>query len=169
MKLRTLITVFTILTLLYQPVRAQEYGTAIGVRLGSLTAGFNVKSFLNTSGAIEGIVGIGHHSVTITGLYEKHHPIHSAEGLNWYVGAGGHVGFFNHHGTYLRYKYKDEKYYVYHEDDNAVVPGVDLIIGLEWKIPRAPLTLGIDLKPQIDFHHGAHSYFDAAFNVRYIL
>jgi hypothetical protein len=169
MKLRNFITAFTILTLLYQPVRAQEYGTALGVRLGSLTAGFNIKSFVSTSGAIECIIGLGHHSVTITGLYEKHHTINSADGLSWYVGAGAHVGFFDHHGTYLRYKHKDEKYYVYHDDDNAVIPGVDVIIGLEWKIPRAPLKLGMDLKPQIDFHHGAHSYFDAAINLRYIL
>ncbi len=159
-----------LLLIIATSAQAQDYGTAIGIRLGSLAGGINVKTNLNTNSAIEGIVGFGHHSYIFTALYEKQHPINSAEGLSWYVGAGAHIGFFDHHGTYWRYKYRGEKYYYAYEDgENAVVPGIDAIIGLEWKIPGAPLLLGIDLKPQIDFHHGASSYFDAAINFRYIL
>jgi hypothetical protein len=149
-------------------VNAQEYGTAVGLRFSSLTTGLSVKSFLSTDKALEGIVGLGHHSWVITLLYEKHHDIPAATGLSWLVGAGAHVGFFDHHGTYLRYKNRGEKYYVHDDGDHQVVPGVDLTIGLEWKIPSAPLVLGVDMKPQVDFHHGASTYFDAALNIRYV-
>ena len=148
---------------------AEEYSTAVGIRLGSLYSGVNLKTFVSSNGALEGIVGFGHHSFVITALYEKHHNFTSAEGLSWYVGAGAHVGFFDDQGTYWRYKNRGEKYYLYRNKRNATIPGVDIIIGLEWKIPGAPLLLGVDLKPQVDFYHGARSYFDAAINIRYIL
>jgi hypothetical protein len=146
---------------------AQDYGTGIGLRLGGLSSGISVKGFVNSTSALEGIASFGRHSFIATGLYEKHFAIPGATGLNMYVGAGGHIGFFGYRGSYF-YKKKNEYYYVYDEGRTAVVPGVDLIIGLEYKIKDVPLAIGVDIKPFIDFFDGSGFYFDGALNIRYV-
>lgn len=67
----------------------------------------------------------------ITGLYEIHGNIEGAPGLKWYVGPGAHLGLYNYKGYY---------------DDKAVA-GVDGVLGLDYKINKAPLNLSIDWQP----------------------
>ena len=155
------------LILLTGTVNAEDYGTGIGLRLGGLSSGISVKGFVNSTSAIEGIASFGRNSFIATGLYEKHFEIPGATGLNMYVGAGGHIGFFGYRGSYF-YKNKNKYYYVYDERHTAVVPGIDLIIGLEYKIKDVPLAIGVDIKPFIDFFDGSGFYFDGALNVRYV-
>lgn len=146
---------------------AQDYKTGIGIRLGGFTSGLTVKSFINSDGAIEGIASFGRKSFLLTGLYEKHKSINNAPGLNWFYGGGAHIGFFSYGGTYLAYKYKGEHVYVVREGDNAVVPGLDFILGMEYKFNGAPLTLGLDIKPFVDFYDGMQGYFDGALSFRF--
>lgn len=149
-------------------LNAQDYKTGIGVRLGGLTSGITVRGFVNSNSAIEGIVSFGHRSFLITGLYEKFKPIPNAEGLTWFYGGGIHFGFFRYGGTYYYYKEKGNKIYVVREGDSRVVPGADFIIGMDYKFKGAPLNLGLDLKPFIDFIDGTELYFDGALSFRFV-
>jgi hypothetical protein len=124
---------------LYFPVLAQEeipaepllYKKAIGIRLGpnspAISSGFTAKYFLNEKHAIEGIVGVTN-GVGVCGLFEWHHPIASVENLQWFVGAGGFLG------------YRDSK----------TLLGVAGIGGLDYKFPDIPLNISIDWKPELN-------------------
>ncbi len=155
------------LILISGTVCAEDYGTGIGLRLGGLSSGLSIKGFVNSTSALEGIASFGRHSFIATGLYEKHFEIPGVAGLNMYVGAGGHLGFFGYRGSYF-YKKKNEYFYVYDEGRTAVVPGIDVIIGLEYKIKDVPLAVGVDIKSFIDFFDGSGFYFDGALNIRYV-
>ena len=146
-----------------------NYNTAIGARLGGLTNGITVKHFTAPSTALEGILGFGHSSFLITGLYEKHRDIASAPGLMWLYGIGGHVGFFRYGGYYYRVAYNDGRrvYYVANPGPSATVAGLDFILGLDYKYRNAPFNLGLDIKPFVDFYGGAYGYFDGALSVRF--
>lgn len=138
---------------------AQSYNTAIGARLGGATSGLTIKQFLSRSTNLEGIVSFGPHSFLITGLYEFNSNISSnAPGLNLVYGFGGHIGFFGDGGRYYAYS---DRYY-----NNASVIGIDGIVGLDYKFSKAPINLGIDIKPFVDFYSGTSFFFDGAISIR---
>jgi hypothetical protein len=144
---------------------AEDYETGIGIRLGGITQGLTVKHFLSTNSALEGILSFGHHSFMITGLYEMHNEISGAPGLYWFYGGGAHLGFYNG-GDYFYYKKHGRRYY-YEEDRSVAVFGIDLIIGMEYKFQKAPIAIGLDIKPFFDFAEEFPGYWDAAFTARF--
>lgn len=78
-------------------------------------------------------------------LLEKYAPAFNARGLNWYYGAGGHIAAQNGNGAYY-YDNGRHKHY----KNGALGLGVDGIVGLEYKIPKAPFALSLDVKPYIE-------------------
>jgi hypothetical protein len=120
-----IITCFSIST------KAQEYKTAVGIRLGpnsaAIAPGFTVKHFLNEKHAVEGIIGFKD-GVGICGLYEWYHPVNSVEHMQWFIGAGG----------YAAYRTK-----------TAYIGGAG-IVGLDYKFPEIPLNISIDWKPELN-------------------
>lgn len=113
-------------------INAQDgngYSTAVGVRLGPsvpvIKSGFTIKHFLGNN-AIEGILSFGD-GVGICGLYEIHKPL-SAENLQWFIGAGGYVGFNN-------------------STSNIGAAG---IVGLDYKFAGLPLNISLDWKPELN-------------------
>lgn len=142
---RKLITVFITAVfagLVHQQVAAQQgstYDRAIGGRFG-VANGITYKHFLNSSHAIDGIVNFqGNRNFTIfklLGLYEIHQPATfvDVEGLQWYYGFGGGIG---------HYRYKDT-------NENSLAFSVDGVIGLDYKIPEAPINLSLDWKPTLE-------------------
>jgi len=161
--------ILTILFLSFASVtQAQDYHTALGVRLGGLTSGLTIRHFTNPGTALEGIVGVGHRAFILTGLYEKQRAFENAEGLSWFYGIGGHAGFFRYGGYYYYYHdHGNHGYYVVEEGATETVAGVDFILGLDYKIPNAPIDLGLDLKPFVDFWDGAEGYWDGALSIRF--
>lgn len=151
-------------------MKAQEYQTGLGLRLGGINRGITVKHFTGSTAAIEGILGFARHSVSITGLFEKHIPFPTAPGLSWYYGGGAHIGFFTGHYTYGYYHANKHDYDYFEEDfDNSFYMGVDFILGLEYKFKDVPISLGLDVKPQIDIIPGFYGYFDGALSVRFTM
>lgn len=148
------------------------YNTGIGLRFGHRESGLSVKHFLGNGNAIEGILTTGwyYRGSRITGLYEWQKPISGADGLSWFIGVGAHVGFYSE-----RYWYKgDCKDGVYQHDGEwyrcdgtRAVIGLDGILGLEYKFPQVPFTLGLDLKPSFDLFGWGSNYGDLAFTARY--
>jgi hypothetical protein len=166
--LKKLVTLVIFLSI-FKLSSAQTYNTGIGIRLGGQSSGITFRHFMNGDGAMEGIAGFGHKSFIITGLYEKFKPINNAPGLQWFYGGGLHIGFFSYGGHYNRYK--DHGYYYYYVDEEgstAVVPGLDFIIGMDYKFNNAPINIGLDVKPFIDFDDGIRGYWDGALSFRFV-
>lgn len=126
-----------------------DYGTAIGLRAGG-TSGLTVKGSMGDR-AVEGIIGIWNYGFTITGLYEWITPT-SASGLNWYYGVGGHVAVNT--GYHYWYDSRRDRYY----RNGGFGLGIDGIVGIEYKIPRAPIAFSLDLKPFIELNTAGGMY-----------
>ncbi|AIZ63229.1 hypothetical protein PK28_05170 [Hymenobacter sp. DG25B] len=153
------------------------YQTAAGLRAGGYSSGVTVKHFLSGKNnvAFEGLVTTEYRArgARVTLLLEKHHPIKEVKGLQFYYGAGAHLGFYR--GRYyfddVRY-YKGRKYEVYrayyYDDHMYITPGADLILGLEYKMEDLPFVLGVDYKPFFEVFDGyAGLYNDAAVSLRF--
>lgn len=105
-----------------------DYSTGIGLRLG-YPFGLTVKHFFNPNGAIEGILGFGY-GFNITGLYEYHGDISGASGLKWYAGGGLSFYSWNGYGSSV---------------------GIAGVIGLDYKLPSAPIDFSLDWMPGFYF------------------
>jgi hypothetical protein len=127
------------------PGGSSTYNTGIGLR-GGLASGLTVKHFIREGAALEGIISPAYKgSFIITGLYEIHAPAFSVSGLQWYYGAGAHIGFY----------------------PGGVPIGIDGILGIEYKIFEIPFVVGLDIKPAIHLNYFSASYFDGALSLRY--
>jgi len=73
---------------------SSSYQTALGVKVWD-GGGISLKHFINGNNALEVIGYFWRQGVRITGLYEIHGPISGAAGLQWYIGPGAHIGFYN--------------------------------------------------------------------------
>lgn len=108
---------------------AQDYRSALGVRLSSSPAVVNnsvsFKYFTSERLALEGLLSFSD-PVAIGLLFEVHRPF-SAQGLQWFYGGGGYVGFGG--------------------DTNVGGMG---IIGLDYKFTNVPLNLSLDWKPELN-------------------
>lgn len=112
-------------------VHAQDYKLGLGIRFSTpsptLSNSVSVKYFLTEKTAVDALLSFGNR-FGIGGLYEVHTPLNATQGLNWYFGGGGYVGFQDH-TTYL---------------------GPTGVVGLEYKFENIPLCLALDWKPELD-------------------
>lgn len=161
MKQRFFLTVL-LSTLFWTNVKAQDYTAGVGLRFGGHENGITGKYFINESTAYEGILGFRTGVVVLTGLYEKHAPAFDVPDLKWYFGVGAHIGGINGE-RYRRYTGNDDKVY-----GSGLLLGADAVIGLEWLIPNAPLSLGADLHPRIELAKGPFLDLEPAISIRYI-
>jgi hypothetical protein len=119
---------------------SQSYKTGIGVRLSSSQAMVNnsisLKYFMNERSAIEALFSFGD-PLAIGALYEVHKPF-STEGLQWFYGGGGYLGFVK---TWNPNKNRNET------DANIGAMGV---LGLDYKFANIPLNLSLDWKPELN-------------------
>ena len=128
---------------------------SIGVKVypGAIT----YKQYKSESVAKELLAYFNEDGFRLTGLYEKHMPIPNAEGLQWYVGGGGHFGLWN------------SSWRLRNPPSTAVFAiGVDGVLGLDYKIPNAPLAVSFDWQPS--FNLVGHTYVEGGWGglaVRY--
>lgn len=116
-----------------------EYRTALGVKVGWFGGGaISVKHFIKDQAALEGLLTFWKNGFNITGLYEFHGNFGNTAGLKWYVGPGGHLGFYN------------DKY----ENGDGVYFGVDGVLGVDYKFHGAPINLSLDVQPGVDIPGG---------------
>ena len=121
------------LLFLSQQSQAQSgYKTALGVKVWD-GGGISLKHFVNGNNALEGIGYFWRQGARITGLYEIHGAINNAGGLQWYIGPGAHVGFYN------------DRY------GNRNFIGIDGVLGLDYKFNGAPINVSIDWQPSFEF------------------
>ncbi len=119
---------------------AQDYKTAVGIRLSSNQAIVNnsisFKYFFKEDRAIEALLSLGD-PLALGALYEVHKPL-NAEGLKWFYGGGGYLGFAK---TFNAVK-----------ERNETIPnfGAQGVIGLDYKFANIPLNLSLDWKPELN-------------------
>jgi len=140
---------------------AQEYGSALGARLGyPLSASY--KTFLGGSNnAFEAYAGfrsygLGYNWFSISGAYQIHNAIEDVDGLQWYYGAGASVYFYSFDFT---------------TDASTTSFGIQGYIGLDYKFADYPINLSLDWIPTL-FINGYNSGFGGGFGslgVRYVL
>ncbi len=120
------ILIFTLLVCSFA-LRAQDYNWGVGIRGGGTFTGIDVRYNFNPTHSIEALVAFTN-GVNLVGLFEWNVPV-IAEGFNFYYGAGANIGAWKSHGV------------------SDFCLGIDAILGLEYKIPRAPIALAVDYKP----------------------
>ncbi len=124
----------------FTSIQAQDYRTALGVRLSSAAPMVNnsvsIKHFITERTAIEGLLSFGD-PLAIGALVEFHKPL-SAAGLTYFYGAGGYVGFVK---TFNSNTQKTST------DPNIGAQG---IVGLDYKFTNIPLNLSLDWKPELN-------------------
>lgn len=114
----------------------RNYQTSTGLRIGS-SNGITFKHFLNERDALEGILATRWRGVIVFGLYERHQTAFRIWELNFYYGAGAHLGFWS---EYMHHPWFDET------GSHGVV-GIDGILGLEYTVPTIPFNISMDWKP----------------------
>ena len=124
----------------FNTANAQDYRTALGVRLSSAAASVNnsvsFKQFITNKTAIEGLLSFGD-PLALCLLIELHIPL-AAEGLSYFYGGGGYLAFTK---TYNPNKQRNET------DPSIGAMGV---IGLDYKFKGIPLNLSLDWKPELN-------------------
>ena len=126
---------------------AQKYRTAAGIRAGGGTYGITIQQLVLPKTTLEGLAMLSPRERSATVLAERHFGI-LGPSLNYYFGAGAHVGT--------------------HKDDGNFW-GLDGIVGTEYKIPFARVVLAVDFKPTVEFNSADWNRFPTAFSVRYII
>lgn len=131
---------FVILLSLASVSKSQSgYRTALGVKVWD-GAGISFKHFVSGNNALELVGFFWNQGMRVTGLYEIHGPINGASGLQWYIGPGAHVGFY------------DDKF------GGGTFVGIDGVIGLDYKFNGAPINLSLDWQPSFEFGAGRGFY-----------
>lgn len=117
-----------------------SYKTALGVKVWD-GAGISFKTFVAPNNAVEVIGYFYKEGTRLTGLYEIHGDISGARGLKWYIGPGAHISFYNN---------KHDR------AEDRVIAGIDGVLGLDYKVNRAPINFSIDWQPSFEFtdNHG---------------
>lgn len=143
---------------------AQDYKSAIGLRLG-YPVSLSYKTFISEPGAIEGVLGFRGYSyyswLNLSAFYQHHFPITSVDGLKWYVGGGASVYYWNY----------DNDFYP-NNDFNSISFGIHGVIGLDYKFANIPLNLSLDWIPTVGFGGeflGGFGGSYGALSVRYVL
>jgi hypothetical protein len=140
MKRILFVSLITIAICFVNSVNAQDYKTALGVRLSSQTAmqnnSISIKHFISEKTAIEGLFTFGD-PLALGVLLEFHKPL-SASGLTYFYGGGGYLGFVKKVNTNTQKTTTDPNF------------GAQGVIGLDYKFANVPLNLSLDWKPELN-------------------
>jgi hypothetical protein len=143
--------------LLSLSLNAQSYKTSLGLRAG-VPYGVTIKHFFSKSNAVEGILASRYRGFVATALLESEHWTGSYPGLDWFWGAGAHIGFWdagvnpNLNNTY-----------------SGSVIGLDGILGLEYTFDEIPLNLSLDILPSVNLiGYQGWGGINGALSIRYV-
>jgi len=135
------------------PYNNNYYRNAVGVR-GGETSGITYKHIGPGNNAVEIIGGVFPFALSLTGLYERYVPS-ELNGFQFYFGGGGHVA--SGYSSYRYNYYNGDRYYA-RTYVNGPAIGIDGIMGVEYKIPKAPFAFSFDLKPNLEAVPGSAIY-----------
>lgn len=145
---------------------AQEFKQAVGIRLG-WSPGFEYRIFADDLNSYRFLLSTRDRGLQAHVLKEFHQydMFNFTDQLIFIYGAGVHAG----------YERWDEEHYnnnsQWYTTKTAVVAGVDGLVGLEYLFYKAPVSLGLEVKPYFEFF-GKEFFdielFDVGFTVKYL-
>lgn len=154
-----LIALFAIATL------STQAQSAIGLRFngGNISgADISYQMGMGDANRLQLDLGLGmgsdYFAFGLTGTYQWVFPFADAEGLQWFVGPGARLGFwdYNPEGS--------------DNDDNGINIGIGGIIGMDYTFSEVPIQLSLDTRPMFNLL-GSDDYrgdFSVALGVRYV-
>jgi len=137
-----------LLTLTTNETKAQNYKTALGLRIdagdGFTGVGFNAKHFFTRNNAIDAnliffdgdVVGLG-------AEYQYNAPVSGVAGLDWYLGVGPNFLIGNH----------------------STAVQIRPVAGLDLKVPGAPIDFAFDWRPMFTLNNHYDSVNAARFGI----
>jgi hypothetical protein len=154
--MKRLLSLYLFISLL-SAASAQNYNTGLGVKFGGIQ-GISVKQLVASDAAVEIVVGSRWGGIEALVLYEIHAAAFDVDGLFWYYGGGGHIGFWEGH-----------RHSPWNRGHSSFVGlGLDGVVGIEYQIEAVPITLSLDLVPA--FNLGGYNGFwmDGGLGIRYV-
>ncbi|MEO5649309.1 MAG: hypothetical protein ABIR03_05215 [Ginsengibacter sp.] len=149
--------VFAFICFMAAGVNAQTYRTALGAKFytGDFSVGgINIRHTTATNTALEGSLLFYSGGVGIEGLYEYQGPINGAQGLEYFVGGGGLLGF----GTRDR-----------NDHNNSTTFALRLTGGLDYKFADAPIAVSLGLDPFFYLSPSTGSNLALGIGLRYVI
>ena len=164
-----------LILLLFSSAYSQNIENEAGIRLGSTSALTYKRLFANLE-AVELMLSGRNNGIQLIGLYEKHKPLVTGLGENFYTyyGFGGHIGYLQSDplifrddtlGPYINGPALDIRRQTF------FTLGIDAIIGVEYHIYSVPMTVAVDFKPFVELigmRHLRSEVFDFAVSAKYI-
>ena len=133
-----------------------QYNNAIGLRLGP-SWGITFKHKMSDAAGLEFLLNSHGGGYQVTVMYEHHIPV-ITDGMNFYIGGGGHIGYYD----------GNSKNNGWDTNDEGVFIGADGILGLEYTFSEVPINLSLDWKPAFNFVGNTGFWGDGgALSVRY--
>lgn len=127
----------------------------IGGRAG-ISNGLTVKKFLSGNIASETLLTKRFKGYHLTSLIEWHKNLGSPK-YYAYFGGGAHVSLIG--GKEVSW---------YHDEEQHIMPGIDLVFGIDYYFSKLPLNFSIDIKPSASFIGDKIKPIDGAgFSLRY--
>ena len=145
---------------------SQEYRQAIGIRAG-WSAGFEYRIFSDDLNSYKFLLSARDRGMQFHVMKEFHRYdlFNFSDQLVFVFGAGLHAGY-ERWDEYHYYYYSS-----YYHTRTAFIAGLDGIAGLEYYFYKAPVALGLEVKPFFDFF-GREFFdlglFDFAFTAKYL-
>ena len=144
---------FAIIFMSAAGLKAQTYETAVGAKFytgnGSL-GGINIRHSTSEHTALEGSLLFFSGGLGIEGLYQYQGPIEGAEGLQYFVGGGGMLGFGTNHNS--------ETFFA-----------LRLTGGVDYKFADAPLSVSLAFDPFFYLAPASGSNLALGIGLRYII
>lgn len=144
-------------------IQAQEYSSAIGLRLG-VPLSVSYKKFLSGSNALELFAGYRGYTfynwINVGALYQVHKPINGVDGLQWYFGGGAGAFLYNYDAGFD------------FGDSGSFGIGIMGNLGLDYKFANTPINVSADWVPTIYVGSGYLTGFGGGYGalaVRYTL
>lgn len=108
-----------------------SYKTALGIKFAPFAV--SLKNFSRTKNRAFELLADFNNGFRLTGLYELHGNLNAAGNVKWYVGFGGHTG-----------------YYKKGVEEGAML-GIDAVGGFDYKFRHAPINISLDWQPSFEF------------------
>jgi hypothetical protein len=146
-------------------VYSQEYKYAAGFRAG-YTGGVEFRVYTDDLNSYKFLLGARGNGAVFHAMKEFHRLdlFSFTDQLNFVYGAGVHLGYERWNQKYYNY------YSSYYVTRTAFIAGIDGLAGLEYIFLKAPVSLGIEVKPYFDLF-GREIFdlelFDFAFTIKY--
>ncbi len=150
---KTTLFIFAFICLAVAGANAQEYQTAVGAKFytgnGSI-GGVNIRHSTAEHTALEGSLLFFSGGIGFEGLYEYQAPIAGAEGLQYFVGGGGMLGF----GT---------------GRNSSTTFALRLTGGIDYKFADAPIDVSLGFDPFFYLAPSTGSNLALGIGLRYVI